>query len=276
MSEPTFHAGSKLAWAERGASDRNVTDFQARVMSAIARRINGRGVAEVSQETISNIIGARGVRGVAKALAALQRLGYLELVSRGGGRGRKSCFRPIMKTPNGHSGFDKETPNTRSGFSTPETPNGHSHKPRTAVPVVKIPYKNPPETPSKTDEPEPPLRPSPTNICDILKRSDVLVGRWQAMKLHMAESHSRDLVGAWFGDVQIDRIDGSALVLEARNKFIARQIEANHTSTIMSAWRRLGGDPAVRDVRVEVAAGSAVKTRGAEPSRLQVPSSAAG
>ena len=44
MSEPTFHAGSKLAWTEQVASDRNVTDFQARVVSAIARRINGVGV----------------------------------------------------------------------------------------------------------------------------------------------------------------------------------------------------------------------------------------
>jgi hypothetical protein len=240
VSEPTFHAGSKLAWTEQVASDRCVTDFQARVVSAVARRINGAGIAEISQVTIANIIGARGVRGVAKALTALQRVGYLEILSRGAGRGHKSCFRPILKTPNG-----------RSGFRTAETPNGRSQKPRTAVPVLKIPNKNPPERSGKIAAYAALLQAVSQNqtVTKIPHRPNALAGRWQAMKDCVAETYGFDLVHSWLDKLTLEQIDGSALVLTAPTKFIARHIEWNFAEKIIAAWRHTGGDAGVRDVR---------------------------
>jgi hypothetical protein len=243
VSEPTFHAGAKLAWHEQVMIDRAATRFQLAVVVAITRRLNGRGEAVISQDTIANIVGA-SERGVRKALEGLQDLGHLKITSRGNGRGCLATYQPVIKRRNGGS-----------SFAEPERRNGCSQKGGTAVhglfiqdSHIKIPCE---QSGMNTASSTPPQAISHNQtVTELPHRPNALAGRWRAMKDCVAETYGSDLVHSWLDKLTLEQIDGSALVLTAPTKFIARHIEGNFAEKIIAAWRHTGGDAGGRDVRV--------------------------
>ena len=137
MNEPTFHAGSKLAWIEQIAIDRNSSHFEVRVALAISRRLLGAGEAYASQETLANTIGA-SVRGVRKAIVALREHGHLDVNIAGVGRGHATVYRPIVKRRNGGSSFQAEKRNEKTRNSEALKAEQECTKSGTTVPP-KIP-----------------------------------------------------------------------------------------------------------------------------------------
>jgi hypothetical protein len=256
MSEPTFHAGSKLAWIEQIAIDRNSAPFHLRVAVAISRRVKGAGDAHVSQETIANMIGAT-VRGVRKAIVALQQRGHIEVAAAGLGRGKATLYRPIIKRRNGCSGFlGDSTPKTRNeGTRNSEAQKAEhgSTKSGTAVPP-KIPYKNPIQNPGAR-----------ASAGETSHGFDPLALRWQAIKEELArvETFGPAKVEAWLDNIRADRIDEGTVVLMAPSKFIANYVTARFSEQIVAQWHKR--DASI--VRLQVVATLATVTKTGEGER---------
>jgi hypothetical protein len=238
VSEPKFHTGSKLAWTEQVAANRDAKRIHTSVAIAIAKNINGHGEAIISQAKIANIIGAT-MRTVRRAIAEMAHNGDLVIVQTGQGRGKESIYRPVYK---------------RTKMAYLNRPN-LVDKSGQKWPDLKNPYKNPPASTVSTastgvlvdsDNQSPTVRALP-------RRPNALAGRWQAMKDRVAEICGMDLTQAWLGKLSFDQIDGSALVFTAPTKFIARHIESNFAEKIIAAWRHTGGADDVRDIRVRCA-----------------------
>ena len=232
MNEPTFHAGSKLAWIEQAAIDRNTTAFQVRVLIAISRRLNGAGEAIVSQPTIANTVGAT-VRGVRGATKRLQQNGHMEVDAAGCGRGNAARYRPIIKRRHGSSGFS-----TNSGAQTRNgnTRNSETHKAErgsmnggTTVPP-KTPYKNPIQNPGARGC----AREADTS-------SDPLRVHWRAIKEGLAQSDrfGTEKVEAWLDKLDVNRIDGSTstVLLTAPTNFIANYVTTHFEDILLECWR---------------------------------------
>jgi hypothetical protein len=235
VSEPKFHTGSKLAWTEQVAANRDAKRIHTSVAIAIAKNINGHGEAIISQAKIANIIGAT-MRTVRRAIAEMAHNGDLVIVQSGQGRGKESIYRPIYKRTK-MAYLNRPNLVDKSGQNWPD---------------LKNPSKNPPASTmsaASTGMLVDAVDQSPT-VTALPRRPNALAGRWQAMKDRVAEICGRDLAQAWLGKLSFDQIDGSALVFTAPTKFIARHVEGHFAEKIIAAWRHTGGTDHVRDIRV--------------------------
>jgi DnaA N-terminal domain len=234
VGEPKFHTGSKLAWTEQVAANRDAKRIHTSVAIAIAKNINGHGEAVISQAKIGNIIGAT-VRTVRRAIAEMAHNGDLIIVETGRGRGRESVYRPLYKRTK-MAYLNRPNLVAKSGQNWPD---------------LKNPYKTPPASTVGSKLLGVPVDAvgHPHTVTALPLRANALAGRWQAMKDHVAEIHGSDLVHAWLTELTLDQIDGSALVFMAPTKFVARYVEGNFAEKIIAAWRHTGGAADVRDVR---------------------------
>jgi hypothetical protein len=257
MSEPTFHAGAKLAWHEQIVIDRGATRFQLAVAVAITRRLNGRGEARISQDTIAHIVGA-SVRGVRKALKGLQDLGHLKITARGSGRGRLATYQPIIKRRASGVALIAETRYHGSAFVSAERRNENACKGGTKMhaPFKEDSNRIPSAQTEATITTDPQYAaPQTQAVTRLPLRPDLLAGRWHAVKERIGrmDGDGGVKVGAWLGKVQIDHIEDGVLTLAAPSKFLAGKIEENYSDRILSAWRQVvGGTSAVLRARVIV------------------------
>jgi hypothetical protein len=245
MNNTTFHAGSKLAWIEQIAIDRNLTDFELRVAVAISRRIGGNGEAIVSQETIANTIGATA-RGVRKATTSLADHGHLEMDRSGVGRGIATRYRPIIKRRNSFSRKgDSDRDNTRNG----DTLNSETEKQeqRSTLPGTTVP----PEIPYIDSIKNPGARASARHLP---QSSNALQRRWWAIKGRLAQSDrmGEDKVEAWLNDVHVAQVENCVVELITPGRFKAKEIMKHFYDLIIGEWR--AADPSIQELTIKVCA----------------------
>lgn len=123
-----FAAADKSRWLEGLAQDRRVTDYDVRVCVLIGRVVDRyTGQARVGQQSIAGRLRrSRGEKSLASATRSVRRsiqriicLGYLRLISSGGGRGLASIYEPV-KTWTSRAASD-DTRTLRSEISHQET-----------------------------------------------------------------------------------------------------------------------------------------------------------
>jgi hypothetical protein len=249
MGEPTFHAGSKLRWIEQVAGDRKATPFHVRIVVAISRRLDGRGVAHVSQETIANFIGATA-RGVRKAVGDLGRsrekpggLGHVEITPGGSARGVAATYKPILwERRNAGSALTEpeqsERRNGGSGNSEAQKAERRSTKGGTVVPP--LPYKNPFKNPGAR-----------AYARDTSASTDPLQVAWQTVKDRLAQPErcGKDKVTAWLDKLVATKQVDDSIILIAPSKFIATYNRTHHADVILNEWRAI--NPSVSRLRIE-------------------------
>jgi hypothetical protein len=228
---PKFHAGSKLAFIEQAASDRDLSDFDVRVTIAISRRLDGHGVALVSQNSIANFIGGTD-RGVRKAIKALVRCGHIQIEGTARGRGSAETYRPLVKRRNGGSAIEAERRNGGSGNSEAGNPEQRSTKGGTVVPP--LPYKNPIKNPGARAR----------------AGGEGSYGGWDGPRERLCKLLTPEVVDSWFKKVAYDGSKDGIVTLSAPTKFLRDWIENNYSAALSEVWK--AADPSVRSVRIIV------------------------
>jgi hypothetical protein len=231
MEAPKFHAGSKLAFIEQAACDRDLSDFDVRVAIAISRRLDGHGVALVSQNSIAHFIGGTD-RGVRKAIKALVRCGHIQIEGTARGRGSAETYRPLVKRRNGGSAIETERRNGGSWNSEAGNPEQRSMKGGTLVPP--LPYKNPIKNPGAYAR----------------AGGEGSYGGWDGPKEQLCKLLGLEIVESWFKKAAYDGSKDGVVTLSVPTKFLRDWIENNYSGALSKAWK--AADPSVRSVRIIV------------------------
>jgi hypothetical protein len=123
-----FAAADKSRWLEGLAQDRQLTHYDVRVCVLIGRFVDRRtGQARVGQQSIARTLKkpldekslASATRSVRRSIRRIISLGYLRLVSTGGGRGMASTYEPVEIWAARAASDDTRTP--RSEINHQET-----------------------------------------------------------------------------------------------------------------------------------------------------------
>ena len=216
-----FGPGDKLRWLEGVVCNPGTNHIDASVAVAITNRIDKfTGAAIISQAWLAIFAGATD-RGVRISIGRMETLNLL-LIERPrpmpGGRGKANIYRPLL-TRNGRSGLIERNPEQPlQELRNSAAANGERSTSKTGTVVPTLPNTY--------------LISSGANCGEADASGDVL---WRSIKSNLATKLTLDVTEAWFGQVRINSIEDSEIVLIASNRFQAAYIENHFWRQVLDA-----------------------------------------